>query len=69
MLELVEAYHEKEKQDVIEEIADLQEVLTAFMKSSSISITQVQQAMSNKALKNGKFDKQIFLERVKDEND
>lgn len=48
----------------IEEICDIYEVLDALKKVLGYSDMDIEAAKSAKAMKNGKFDKRLFLERV-----
>lgn len=51
------------------ELADILEVIEAILTFSQISIQEVVKSKENKALKNGKFNKRIFLESVENSNE
>lgn len=51
------------------ELADILEVIEAILNFSQISIQEVVKFKENKALKNGKFNKRIFLESVENINE
>ena len=49
----------------IEELADIIEVIEALAKHKGSSLEEVLEIKENKAKKNGKFEKKIFLQKVK----
>lgn len=49
----------------IEELADIIEVIEALAKHKSSSLEEVLEIKEKKAKKNGKFEKKIFLQKVK----
>lgn len=53
---------------MIEELADVFEVIDALMKTIDISLDDIKKIQSAKAKKNGQFNKRIFLEYVEDSN-
>ena len=62
-----EIVHAKDKGEMIQELADLQEVMDKLKEKYLITQTDVNMAQALKAIKNGKFDKQIFLVSVEEE--
>ena len=50
--------------DVVEELADLQEVISAILQSFEIEEEEIEAARLEKFEKNGGFEKKIFLEFV-----
>ena len=63
---LGEEYEEFKKDMIIEELADLQEVILALADALNISHQELAKAVSKKTLKRGAFKKRIFLESVED---
>lgn len=61
-----EVVHAKDKAEVLSELADLQEVMDKLKEMYAISQTEVNMAQGIKAIKNGKFDQQLFLVSVED---
>ncbi len=61
---LGEEYEEFKKETVIEELADLQEVILALADALNISHQELARAVSKKTLERGAFKKRIFLESV-----
>lgn len=49
----------------IEELADIIEVIEALAKHKGSCLEKVLEIKDNKAKKNGKFEKKIFLQKVK----
>ena len=49
----------------IEELADIIEVIEALAKHKGSSLEEVLEIKEKKAKKNGKFEKKIFLQKVK----
>jgi len=47
----------------VEELADIEEVILAILKTKAISRDKLEQIRKDKASKRGHFDKKIFLER------
>ena len=56
-----------DKTETVKEIADVLEVLDALKNTCGISGEEVQAIKEKKAMKNGKFEKKIFLEYVLEE--
>lgn len=52
------------KDELLEEIADVYEVLLALIKLNDCNIDEIEKLALNKAMKNGRFDKKIFLEKT-----
>jgi|AntAceMinimDraft_11_1070367.scaffolds.fasta_scaffold04667_2 predicted house-cleaning noncanonical NTP pyrophosphatase (MazG superfamily) len=63
--EVSEVIDAKNKEQQIEELADVQEVLLALYKSLDIQCEEVTGAGRKKRKQNGSFEKKIFLEDVK----
>ena len=59
-----EIINSKNKEELIEELADLSEVLDAIMSVNDISSEQVNDVKKEKRLKRGGFDKRIYLEKT-----
>lgn len=59
-----EVINSKNKEELIEELADLLEVLDAIMSVDNISKEQVNNVKEEKRLKRGGFDKRIYLEKT-----
>ena len=59
-----EVINSKNKEELIEELADLLEVLDAIMSVNNISKEQVNNVKEEKRLKRGGFDKRIYLEKT-----
>lgn len=59
-----EVINSKNKEELIEELADLLEVLDAIMSVNYISKEQVNNVKEEKRLKRGGFDKRIYLEKT-----
>jgi predicted house-cleaning noncanonical NTP pyrophosphatase (MazG superfamily) len=53
----------------IEELCDILEVVYAIAKTKGYSDSDLNIVRENKKLKNGGFDKKLFLEKVVNEND
>ena len=64
MEESNEVHNANSKQEILEEIADVYEVIDALMNIYHISKEEVLDIKEKKAIKNGKFNKKIFLEYV-----
>ena len=54
---------------MIEELADVFEVIDALLKTFDISLDVIKNIQSIKAKKNGQFNNKIFLEYVEDNNE
>ena len=52
---------------MIQELADLQEVMDKIKEKYLITSSEVNMAQAVKAIKNGKFDQQLFLVSVEEE--
>ena len=65
--EVCEVQNASNKQFLIEEIADVYEVMDAIKNVFQIDENEILNAQKQKAKKNGKFEKKIFLETVSDE--
>lgn len=63
---LDEELAEYHKDQNIEELADLLEVLYAAVKARGYSLSDLETVRAKKAEKRGAFDKKLFLERVTD---
>ena len=61
---LGEEYEEFKQDQVIDELADLQEVILALADALNFSPQELAKAVSMKTLKRGAFKKRIFLESV-----
>ena len=55
------------KEDAVEELADLLEIFHALAESHGSSIEEVEDVRKNKAAKRGGFKEKIFLIEVEDE--
>ncbi|TMU87116.1 phosphoribosyl-ATP pyrophosphohydrolase [Bacillus sp. BHET2] len=65
--EELEEYHDAEsREEAIEELADLMEVVHAFAKSHNTSLDEIESIRREKANNRGGFDKRIFLNKVAD---
>lgn len=65
--EELEEYHDAEtREEAIEELADLLEIVHAFAKSHNSSLDEIEAIRFEKADKRGAFNKKIFLNEVKD---
>ena len=64
-----EANNTTSKEELTNEIADILEVIESLLNAADISYDNVMKAKDDKAKKNGKFDKRIFLESVDDNNE
>lgn len=65
-IKLTEELNEYLSSGEIEELADLQEVIYAILKYESIDINDFEKMRTDKVLKNGAFDKRLFLKDVKE---
>ena len=63
-LKLLEEVHEYLEDGSIEEFCDILEVLEALKKAKGFSCENVEIIKSSKAIKNGKFEKKLLLEKV-----
>ncbi|MCL2401838.1 MAG: nucleoside triphosphate pyrophosphohydrolase [Oscillospiraceae bacterium] len=61
---LLEEVNEYLENSCVEEFCDILEILDAIKKSMNFSDTNIDTFKSAKAMQNGKFDKQLFLEEV-----
>lgn len=59
--ELVNA---KDRNELIEEIADVQELLNCLQKVLGLSDADVQELQRKKVIKNGAFEKQLYIDLV-----
>lgn len=57
------------KNELIQELADIQEVMDALKDEYSISSSELNMAQAVKAIRNGKFKNRIFLISVKEPNE
>ena len=68
---LLEEYNEvlctKTKEERIEELADMLEIIKSLAVIEGSSLEEVIEVSKNKSLKRGGFDKKIFLEKVIEE--
>lgn len=62
-----EAVQAQDKAAMIQELADLQEVMDKIKEKYLITSSEVNMAQAVKAIKNGKFDQQLFLVSVEEE--
>jgi len=60
---LLEEIHEYLSDENVEELADIEEVLLAILKTKNISKTEFNNIRKTKVLKRGAFNKKIFLEK------
>ncbi len=63
---LLEEVNEYLKDDNIEELADIEEVLLAILSYKDTSIEEFEKIRKEKEDKRGAFKKKIFLEKVED---
>lgn len=63
--ETEEVISAKDKKSLIEELADIQEVLIAIYRENKIECSDVTKCARLKRKKKGAFDKRIFLKTVK----
>lgn len=66
-IKLSEELHEYIEASDIEELADMQEIINAIIISRGYSFEKFNEIRENKAQKNGKFEKKLFLESVDDD--
>lgn len=59
-----EANNSSSKEELTNEIADILEVIESLLKASDISYDNVMKVKADKAQRNGKFNKRIFLESI-----
>ncbi|MGF3104544.1 nucleoside triphosphate pyrophosphohydrolase [Rossellomorea sp. DUT-2] len=65
--EELEEFHDSEtREDAIEELADLMEIVLEFAKLHNTSLDEIEAIRREKAEKRGSFDKKIFLKDVED---
>jgi predicted house-cleaning noncanonical NTP pyrophosphatase (MazG superfamily) len=65
--EELDEYHIAEtREEAIEELADIMEIIYAFAKSHNTSLDEIEAIRREKAEKRGGFDKRIFLNEVVD---
>lgn len=62
--EVAELLRATSREEIIDEIADVKEVLDALILKLAISQTEVDEAKRNKCFKNGGFDRGLFLKTV-----
>jgi len=65
--ELEEYLNTDNKEDAVEELADLLEIVHALAESHGSSIDEVEKVRKEKAAKRGGFKEKIFLIEVEDE--
>lgn len=63
--ETEECIKSKDKKSMVEELSDIQEVLTAIYKEYKIDCSDITKTARLKRKKKGSFDKKIFIETVK----
>ena len=63
-IKLKEEVNEYIKDNNVEEIADIMEVLQAILKYNNIEHSEFEQIRINKVEKRGAFDKRIYLEKT-----
>ena len=66
--EVEEVCSAEEKENIIEELADVYEVLMAIAMVEDSTMEQVVEIANQKRLKRGGFQKRIFLEKTCDKN-
>lgn len=59
-----EANNTTSKEELTNEVADILEVIESLLKASDISYDDVVRVKEEKAKRNGKFDKRIFLKSI-----
>ncbi|MGM0852607.1 MAG: nucleoside triphosphate pyrophosphohydrolase [Bacillota bacterium] len=65
--EELEEFHDAEtREDAIEELADLMEIVLEFAKFHNTSLDEIEAIRRETAEKRGSFDKKIFLKDVED---
>lgn len=64
MEEYTEVKNAKNREEILEECADLLEVILAYLKVYGYSLEDLNQARTLKRDKRGGFDKKIFLEKT-----
>lgn len=62
--EVAELVHAEGRQNILEELADIQEVLTTFYEIENISCSEVTKVAKAKRKLRGSFSKRLFLEDV-----
>lgn len=62
-----EVIQAKDKSEMIQELADLQEVMDKLKELYGIQQPEISMAQAIKAIKNGKFDKHYYLVSVEEE--
>lgn len=67
--EALEVKESKKIQDLIEEVADLFEVVEALLKVSDISLDQIKDAQTLKQIKKGSFSARIFVDCIETKED
>ncbi|MCL2840450.1 MAG: nucleoside triphosphate pyrophosphohydrolase [Defluviitaleaceae bacterium] len=65
---LLEEVHEYLEDNCIEEFCDILEVMDAIKKNMNFTNAEIKSAQSAKTLKNGRFEKKLFLEEVVETN-
>jgi predicted house-cleaning noncanonical NTP pyrophosphatase (MazG superfamily) len=65
--ELEEFYNSSNKDEAIEELADLLEIINAFAKLQGATLEEVELVRQKKAEKRGGFKKKIFLIEVEEQ--
>lgn len=56
-----EVINAKNKEEMLEELADLLEVMKALAKKDNYSLSDIEKVAKQKALKRGAFDEKIYL--------
>lgn len=64
-IKILEEVNEYLKDDNIEELADIQEVIYAILKFKNVTISEFEKIRLEKVTKRGSFDEKIYLEDVK----
>src|SRR6266705_3549259 len=59
----------KSRDDLVEELADVLEVVSAIAGSIGITQTEIEEARKKKSVENGAFEKRIFLESIRVDTD
>ena len=64
--EATEVYNAQNRDDILSELADLQEVMDTIKQLYNINTLEVNTIQAVKALQRGKFEKRLYLKSVKE---
>ena len=64
--EATEVYNAQDRDDILSELADLQEVMDTIKQMYNINTLEVNTIQAVKALQRGKFEKRLYLKSVKE---